>query len=277
MAQDLYRNRDFIPDFDELIAETAARSREFAQRADIRTGLPYGPGARERLDLILPQCPASGAPLHMFIHGGYWRSGNREDHWLIAAPVLAVGGIAAFISYDLMPGARLAAIVEQVRVAARHLAEMAPDLGADPTRLTVSGHSAGAHLASYLASVGPQESLQPALPPLRGMALVSGLYDLTDIPGSFLKDEAKMTPAEAAAWSPLTSRQLPGARRVIMLGEKDTSPFHVQAGQLSSLLDSQGLSNELRIEKGLNHLTIVLALGDPASRTGQLLSDLVAS
>src|SRR5690606_5516397 len=159
------------------------------------------------------------APLHLFIHGGYWRSGRKEDHTLIAAPVLSAGGIAAVVGYDLMPGCRLGAIVGQVRAAARHLVAMAPDLDADAARLTASGHSAGGHLASYLAAVGPEESVSPELPELRGLLLVSGLYDLTDIPRSFLKDEAKMTVAEASAWTPLTSRQLQGPRRIMMLGE----------------------------------------------------------
>ena len=140
MTQDLYRNRDFIPDFDEIVTETAARSREFAKRVEIRPNVPYGPGPRERIDIILPPRMAKGAPLHVFIHGGYWRSGSKEDHWLVAAPVLAVGGIAALVTYDLMPGTRLGPIVAQVRAAVRHLTAMAPDLGADATRLTASGH-----------------------------------------------------------------------------------------------------------------------------------------
>ncbi|ANN76047.1 alpha/beta hydrolase [Bordetella flabilis] len=277
MAQDLYRNRDFIPDFDAIIAETAARSREFAKRVDMRRDVSYGPGARERMDIVFPPRIAKGAPLHVFIHGGYWRSGNKDDHWLVAAPVLAAGGIAALVTYDLMPDTRLAAIVAQVRAAVRHLVAMAPDLGADATRLTASGHSAGAHLASYLAAIGTEESSLPDLPALRGLLLVSGIYDLTDIPGSFLKSEAKMTPAEASAWSPLASRQLHGPRRIVMVSERDTAPFHTQGRQLASLLGRTVHDGQFRVEAGLNHLTVVLALGDPESPSGRCLADLVAN
>lgn len=275
MSQDFYRNRDFIHDFDEIIAETAARSRELTGRVDMRPDVPYGPGPRERMDIILPPRPAQGAPLHLFIHGGYWRSGSKEDHRLIAAPVLAAGGIAAIVTYDLMPGTRLGAIVAQIRAAARHLAAMAPDLGADATRLTASGHSAGAHLASYLAAIGPEESPAPDLPALQGLLLACGIYDLTDIPGSFLKDEAKMTHAEASAWSPLASSHLHGPRRIVMVAEKDTAPFHTQGQQFATALQGNAPTGELRIEAGLNHLTIVLALGDPKSPAGICLADLV--
>src|SRR5690606_33942153 len=167
MARDLYRNRDFIPNFDEIAAETAARSREFAAKANIRRDVAYGPGRRERLDLVFPAQPVKGAPLHIFFHGGYWRSGSKEDHLLVAAPVLAVGGIAAIVTSDLTPGTRLATIVGQARSAVRYLAAMAPSIGADASRMTASGHSAGGHLVSYLAAISPEEEEPDTLPPLR--------------------------------------------------------------------------------------------------------------
>lgn len=275
--QDLYRNRDFIPDFDAVIEETAARSRSLAATARIIRDLSYGRRQRERMDILLPPDPEPGAPLHLFIHGGYWRSGSKEDHHLVAAPVLAVGGVAAIVTYDLMPGTRLGSIVAQVRAAARHLVAMAPELGANPARLTVSGHSAGAHLACYLAGRGPAEKTRPDLPVLRGLLLVSGIYDLSGIPGSFLKDEARMTPEEAQAWSPLASRHDPGPRRILTRGEDETKPFHRQASAMAALLEEGGAKVELRCEAGLNHLTVVQALADPAAPLGQLLGDLVAS
>ncbi|MGX9935825.1 hypothetical protein ACVFVO_10580 [Advenella kashmirensis] len=66
---------------------------------------------------------------------------------------------------------------------------------------------------------------------LAHLLLVSGIYDLADIPGSFLKYEAKMTDAEAAAWTPLTTRHLDVPRRIVMLAEYDTAPYHDQAQQ----------------------------------------------
>jgi len=276
MPQDLYHNRSFIPDFDAIMAETAARSRELSARVDMQVDIPYGRGPRERMDILLPSGMARGAPLHMFIHGGYWRSGSKEDHRLVAAPVLAAGGVAALVTYDLMPATRLGDIVGQVRAAARHLASLAPGLGADPGRFTASGHSAGAHLASYLAAFGPGEEALPPLPPVRGLLLVSGIYDLPGIPDSFLKDEARMTAAEAAAWSPLTSTQIDGPSRIITRGEFETAPFQMQAEALATALAGAEPKSELRLEKGRNHLSIVLDLAGPRSPLGERLSGLVA-
>ena len=274
-GQDPYQIRDFVPDFDAIAAEIAARSRDLSDRALVRADVAYGPSPRETLDLIFPAEVAERAPLHMFVHGGYWRSGEKAAYRCVAEPILAAGGIAAIVEYDLMPGVRLAPIVDQVRSAARWLHRNAAGFGADPHRFSVSGHSAGAHLASFLAAQGPQEP--PAdLPPIQGLLLLSGIYVLSGIPTSFLKDEARMTPEEALAWSPITSRQLSAPPRIIVVGAEETRPFHDQAGRLRDLLQAQGSHAELRTEPGLNHMNIVLNLADPEQPLGQCLKSLVA-
>lgn len=272
-GKDPYRIRSFVPDFDAISAEIAARSRALAARSMIWSGSAYGPGGRERMDILLPPNLRSGAPIHMFVHGGYWRSGEKEAYTCVAAPVLAVGGIAAIVEYDLMPATRLGTLVGQVRRAAVWLAGQAAGLGADPARLTVSGHSAGAHLASYLAATGPADTALPV--PVAGLLLLSGIYDLSDIPTSFLKDEARMTPAEAAAWSPLTARQQAGPRRIVALGAEETPPFHAQAARLHRRFLSAGIDSSLLVEPGLNHMNAVLALSDLDHRLGAALAGLV--
>ena len=275
MAADLYRNRDFISDFDEIVAETAARSREVGRSALVRRTMSYGVGPRESMDIFFPAQQRRGAPLHVFIHGGYWRAGSKEDHWLVAAPVLEAGGIACLLTYALMPGTRLGAIVGQVRAALNKLVAMAPEWGADAGRLSISGHSAGAHLASYLASVAPGDDTEPQLPAVKSMLLVSGIYDLRDIPDSFLKDETGMTPEEARAWSPLSSRHLNGPRRILVASERDTPPFHQQGSELAARLVKAGHDAEWQVVKNYNHMTIVLDMGNPNGTLGRRIAELV--
>ncbi|RRH69271.1 alpha/beta hydrolase [Falsigemmobacter faecalis] len=275
MAVDLYRNRDFIADFDEISAETAARSRALAARVEMRRDLSYGPSGRMRFDLLMPATPRKGAPLHLFLHGGYWRSGRKEDHHLVAAPVLAAGGLAAIVTYDLMPGTRLGTIVSQVRRAAAHILREAPAWGADPARISAGGHSAGAHLAACLAARGPEDPAATVLPALTGLFLMSGIYDLSAIPESFLKSETQMSPQEARAWSPLNAVQLAGPRRYLTHGALETAPFHDQARDFAALLRHAGARVIYAPEPELNHMSIVLALSEPGSRPGTALADLV--
>lgn len=276
-SQDLYRIRDFVPDFDAIAAEFAERSRRLAETAEVLADIRYGARGREVLDVILPPRLKAGAPLHVFVHGGYWRSGEKENYRLVAAPVLAAGGVAAIIEYDLMPGQRLKLLVDQVRRSVLWLEKHAGDFGADPRRLTVSGHSAGAHLASYLAATGPEETASPPLPSISGLLLVSGIYDLSEIPDSFLRDEAKMTAAEATAWSPLTSSQLPCPHRIIAFGAEETPPFHKQAAALNAQLNTQDSASELLPVPNLNHMSVVLDLANPAGQLGSRVANMIST
>lgn len=274
-GQDPYRIRDFVPAFEAISAETARRSRALAERATVRRDIAYGDTPRAVLDLIFPDNPAPGAPLHMFIHGGYWRSGDKADHSCVAAPVLAAGGVAAIVEYDLMPRTRLGTIVGQVRQAAQWLVTNAADFGADPARLTASGHSAGGHLASLLAARAPGDG-PVSLAPVKGLMMVSGLFDLSEIPASFLRDENAMTTAEARDYTPLSAEHLHGPERIIAVGADETPPFHRQARDMQAALAFAEMPCELRIEPGLNHMDIVLALADPDHPLGARLQSLVA-
>jgi len=273
--QDLYRIRDFVPDFDALATEFAERSRALSSTAEILADIRYGSRDREVLDVILPKRLKAGAPLHVFVHGGYWRSGEKETYRFVAAPVLAAGGVAAIVEYDLMPSQRLHVLVDQVRRSVLWLERHAGDFGADARKITVSGHSAGAHLASFLAATGPQETTRPLLPAINGLLLVSGIYDLSAIPDSFLRDEARMTQEEAAAWSPLTSNQLAHPQRIIAFGAEETLPFHKQAAALNTQLNAKNSTSEMLSVPGLNHMNVVLNLADPAAPLGRKLAQLV--
>ena len=275
-SQDLYRIRDFVPDFDTIAAEFTERSRQLSARSKLMADIRYGARDREVLDVILPDNVKAGAPLHVFVHGGYWRSGEKENYRLVAAPVLEAGGIAAIVEYDLMPGQRLHVLVNQVRRSVLWLQKHATNFGADPHKMTVSGHSAGAHLASFLAAIAPGETERPDLPVLQEMLLVSGIYDLSEIPDSFLRDEARMTPAEAAAWSPLTANQLPSPRRIIAFGAEETSPFHEQALALSKKLSIDDRAVKLMSVPCLNHMSVVLDLADPFGRLGGLVVEMIS-
>ncbi|MBO3761457.1 alpha/beta hydrolase fold domain-containing protein [Ciceribacter sp. L1K22] len=275
--QDLYRIRDFVPDFDAISAEFTTRSQALTASANVLSDIRYGDRAREVMDIVLPNNVKAGAPLHVFVHGGYWRSGEKENYRLVAEPIVAAGAVAAIIEYDLMPQSRLDLLVDQVRRAVLWLQSNAGRFGADPLRITVSGHSAGAHLSSFLAACGPDEQNRPSLPAIRGLLLVSGIYDLSGIPGSFLRDEARMTDAEAASWSPLTSRQLPCPSRIIAVGADETEPFHSQAASLQSRLTMAGEPAQLLTLQGLNHMNVVLDLADPQGQLGQRMMDLISS
>lgn len=270
MPADLFRTRDHVPDFDDQVAGYRTRSARTRAMPGMMPGLRYGPGEGETLDLFFPASAPARPPVHMFIHGGYWRMFCKEDFSFVADTVTAAGAVAAVIDYALMPAVRLHEIVAQVRAAGKWLAAGAGRYGWDATRLTVSGHSAGAHLAALLFSRDQQPS------GVAGALLLGGVYDLAPLQHSFLEPLIGLTDDEVRAWSPLAMRFEAGIDVTVAHGERETRPFHEQAAAFAGRLGSEGCRVALTALAGADHMSAAGDLGVPGSEAGRLLSAMIA-
>jgi arylformamidase len=262
---DPFRTRDHVPRFDEIVRDYARRSADTRSRRQAVLNVSFGPSPGDRLDLFLPAGTGAPAPLHVFVHGGYWRMFGKEDFSFIADTVVEAGAIAAVLDYDLMPRVRLASIVEQVRRAVRWLSAEIGHFGGDPQALSVSGHSAGAHLCCWL--LDPEASGVR----VRSALLLSGVYDLAPLQDSFLRDLIALTDEEVTSWSPLRRRLRTEAAVAVIVGERETAPFHDHAARLVGHLAAEhGDIRQLTLPDE-DHMTAVLALGDARSPAGQAL------
>ena len=273
---DPFMIRAHVPNWEANVADARAASEATrASSAGWRTAA-YGEGSDETLDLYFPDAAEVLRPIHMFIHGGYWRAFSKADYAFVADAVTADGAIAAIVDYSLMPKARMGQLVVQTRRAANWLAANAAALGGDSQRLSASGHSAGGHLAAYLVARGPHEP-DAALPPVRAVALISGLYDLGSISQSFLQPELQLTDEEIARWSPLDARFESTAQVDILVGAKETPPFHEQAAALKKKLEEQGVRSRLATVPDEDHMTIVREFGRPGAACARWLSTTIGS
>src|SRR5262249_45803452 len=111
-----------------------------------RLDLRYGEGPRQRLDFFA--CGTRGAPTLAYIHGGYWQMNDKEAYAFFGEALLPAGFHLAVIEYTLAPVARLDEIVAEARAAVAWMIDHAIELGGDPARVIVAGHSAGGHLTA---------------------------------------------------------------------------------------------------------------------------------
>lgn len=267
---DPFRIRDHVPGFDGNVRDYAERSAATRARLPMLADVAYGPWPEERLDLFFPAPEVATGAVHMFVHGGYWRMFSKNDFSFVAETVTGAGAIAVIVDYALMPAVRMDVIVNQVRRAKSWTKAHIADHGGDPSQLTISGHSAGAHLcALMMGGDGAPAGVEAAF-------LLSGLYDLAPLQGSFLKDEIAITNAEVASFSPLRLRQDPAVRAALLVGEVETPPFHDQAAAFASHLRTQGLSVETALLARGDHMSAMADMGLPRSQIGQLLAQFIA-
>ena len=271
MLKDPFRTRDHVADFDDIVADIVARSATTRATLPMLADIPYGQGKAERLDLFFPQGRRSDLPVHIFIHGGYWRMFSRSDYSYVADTVTKAGAIAVIVDYALMPKVRMAEIVEQVRRAKQWVLDNIAGHGGDPSRLTVSGHSAGAHLATFLFEKAPMPSR------ILAALLLGGLYDLKPLQGSFLEPLIGITDAEADAFTPMTRWHEPETAVTILVGEQETPPFHHQAAEFSARLRARGLAVSEVYLSDRNHMDSVRDLGISGTQAGDCLAGVIES
>lgn len=273
----MYNNRLLVPDHAAHFTRWAKGSESARQMLACALDLPYGDSPGETLDIF----PASnsglacGAPVLVFIHGGYWRALDKADHSFIA-PVFTRAGVCVVVpNYALCPAVTIVQIVQQMVRALAWTWRRIADYGGDPRRVTVAGHSAGGHLAAMLLA-SDWKSHGSDLPQglVRNALSISGLYDLEPIRRTpFLKD-LNLTPEQVKQASPAL---LPGPTQGTLhsvAGDDESEEFLRQNLLIQQTwgLDTVPVCESL---PGLNHFSVLEALVEPEHRLHRLALELL--
>src|SRR5206468_5269114 len=169
-----YNNRAKVKNAMEWIARYGAESSRVRAELPMRFDVPYGRHHAERLDVFLPQAPGP-APVHVFVHGGYWHRLDKADFSFVARGLLPAGAAVVVINYALIPTVKMAELVSQCRASIAWVHRHAASFGGDPRRIFVSGHSAGGHLVAMLISTDWGSESLPA-DVIKAGCGCSGLY-----------------------------------------------------------------------------------------------------
>lgn len=115
-------------------------------------GVVYGPESRHRLDVYTPsQSSLTKRPAVIFFYGGSWRNGDRADYRFVGQALARRGVVTIIPDYRLYPQAKFPEFMHDAAKAVRWVVENADTLQVDADRISLAGHSAGAHLAATLA------------------------------------------------------------------------------------------------------------------------------
>ena len=276
----MYNNRALVPDHARYFARWTEDSRLARQHQDCDIDLTYGKRTGEKLDVFpaagRQRSNRSGAPVLVFIHGGYWRSLDKSDQSFLAPPLTAAGACVVVPNYDLCPAVTIPDITLQMVKALAWIYRHVAEFGGDPDRITVVGHSAGGHLAAMLltcqwsqwATDLPDDLVKNALS-------ISGLYELESMMHApFVKDDLRLTPAQVLQASPAWLPPPRHGQLYSVAGADESAEFR----RHNALIQTAWGQKVVPVREdlpGLNHFSIVDALVEPGHRLNTLVWQLL--
>lgn len=264
-----YDMRRRCPHFAETFKALEADCQRVKQRFTGRLDVAFGDQPGERLD-IWPG--PGGAPLLLFIHGGYWRAFDKDMFSYVAERFVEAGAAVVLNNYDLCPQVTMDEIARQNRAALAWIHQNAEALGADPRRIHVTGHSAGGHLTGMLLATDwpawglPEDVIAGAVP-------LSGLFDLEPLRLSYLNADLRMDRETSDRNSPIHRIPDRAPPLVVAVGGGETDEFRRQSRIYVDACRQRGLDCSYLEVGNFDH---VMVSGEYANRESPLTAALFA-
>lgn len=259
------------PARDKALINDVHEFKTLAQESDVEftKDVVYGTvdGVELKLDLARPKGLTAPAPGVVWIHGGAWRGGRKEEFEKLVRDSAAAGYVSVSINYRLVPKSIFPAQVEDAKCAVRWFRANAEKLQLDPQRIGVVGASAGAHLAMMLGAMDTGDGLEgnggSAEASSRVQCVVSyaGPTDLTvefppaskNLVADFIGGPANEKADAAKAASPITYVSAGDPPMLLIQGTKDPLVPHSQAVEMVEALTTAGVPGRVELMIGEGH------------------------
>lgn len=227
--------------------------------------LAYGADPNQRLHVYAPgRSVGKKLPVVVFFHGGAWVSGGLSWLRFMAPMITSMPAIFVASTYRLAPQSQWPAQYDDVCAAISYVSEHAVEMGVDPTRIIVGGHSAGGHLASLAV-------LKRQIRPVKACFPLSCSFDLQygDVPidspeGRVYKYLFTQRNQDSSA-SPINFTNGNRTPFHIVWGERDFARIMRSSERMVGVLRSEGSRVTSTIVAGVDHFGTHLQLADPNS------------
>jgi arylformamidase len=265
---DAYDQLVYAPNRDQVGKRRIVNSERTRMILGTPRRVAYGPSDIENLDIY--RAARANAPVNIFVHGGAWRANRGADYAFLAEAFVNAGAhyvIPDFTNVDDASGS-LFPMVEQVRRAVAWVYKNAESFGGDPSRLYLTSHSSGSHLAGCAVTHDWRKENLP-LDIIKGALLGSGMYDLHPVRLSKRSKYVKFTDEMEEALSPL--RHLDQLHTPIILahGTCETPEFQRQTRDFYAAVKAAGKPVEMLIGEGYNHFEMLETLSNPYGLLGR--------
>ena len=237
-----------------------------------QTDVAYGEHSRQTLDVYQP-AKAAKACLIVFVYGGSWEEGHKEDYGFVGAALARLGYTVVIPDYRLYPEVTYPAFVNDIAqaLASKPVQQLQRD-----HKLIMMGHSAGAMLAGqvsynpqYLAAVGLPKSI------IEGYIALAGPHDYflpTDKPRWVrIFGEDKKAQVDALTVNHIHPDNPP---TLILHGAADETVTPKSALSLEQKLTAVGVPVTRKTYQGVGHVRLLAATGRPLGFLAPTLEDI---
>lgn len=224
---------------------------EFGSARDIA----YGTHARQKLDIYTPASKSKKPrDVVVFIHGGSWQIGDKEQYLFVAEGLTKRGYIAVLPNYRLAPEVAFPTFVEDSAQAILWVKKHIAEYGGNTARIFVMGHSAGAYNAVMVFAL--QKVPASAV---KGVIGLAGPYDFLPL------TDPKLHPIFAPAKPLITSQPIHYAAQkypplLLITGTEDTDVFPKNTRNFTAALQKNGQQVEAVYLPDIDHINIVSGL-----------------
>ncbi|MDH7799244.1 MULTISPECIES: alpha/beta hydrolase [unclassified Beijerinckia] len=250
---------------------------------EVRREIKYGVDPRQAYDLFLPQAAGTGRPAMLFVHGGAFTEGHRNRTDEIYANVLYYlarhGIVGVNIGYRIAPQACYPEASRDIGEVVQAIHNSAPEIGVDPQRIFLMGHSAGgAHVATYAYD----RSLHPvAGSGLAGLVIVSGRVRAENRPENPNARRVETyyettDPGTLDRLSPVSQVDAQSIPTFIAWGEYENPLIDVHCAELVHwLAQAKGYTPPTMWLRGHNHTSTIAHLNTSEDNLGSALRDFI--
>ena len=241
---------------------------------DSHLDIPYGEDPRQRLDVYSPR-EALLRPVVIFWYGGSWSKGNKANYRFVAAALAERGFVTVIPDYRLYPAVRFPAFCEDGAHALAWVEAHAQEFGGDPQRIVLMGHSAGAHMAAFIAyNHAFDEKAGAETKSIVGFVGLSGPYAL--VPDTAELQVIFSAPYTDADWQPVRFVDARSPPTLLLHGLDDTEVSPQHSIDLNNALLRNHIAVQMKLYPHRRHADTVAPFALLARRRSPAYEDSVA-
>lgn len=252
-----YNNRGRFPDTDACKKAQSDASDAAKAQYECKLDVRFGDGETDFLDIYFGE-GTGPRPLHVFFHGGYWKSNTKRDFGFVAMPFVPHGITTVVVEYPLIPTVRMDGLIDRCRASMEWVWRNAESFGGNRDTMTISGHSAGGHITQMMMQTD-WPSYGDGLPGdlVKAGCSISGVSDLEPVRLSFQNDELQFPADEAREFSTLFMEPTHKGPLLAVVGSLEGEEFIRQTTDLASAWSSKGMDVDCWVMEGKHHFTTI--------------------